>query len=1688
MADAGLDADAEAGAGTGAAAAARAGAVTLQLGSDEDAAAMPTVTGLSDGPSTPAVAAGVPLTSLEGSRMSGDMEMQTEKDAAPPATPQRLNRGGLHVPNVNITRAVSLPESAAHLRTTSDQKSMRHGTHRYHRSRTSVDIDSSEQMQEAQKYLPKVLVRKIVTASSDDTARPVLAARTHTAAVDTFEGACAFFDISGFSRLASRLQVAEQGSLHQFDELSSDGSIRPRGVRSVSPDAEMKLNVALSSNHRLISRSSAPSSVGMGYGEARPHSSSSTSSSRYTPTGPRFVSSSTSSSTADSGAAASSAGELKVGASTGRTPRTRAQRAAHELREVQSISTMSSGEGAEKLAMAIAGFFSRLIAEIEGAGGDIIKFAGDALICIWEPTNFARQKCTLGTLVYHAVNCGFNLASKVETVDWGSMGSRAAAAPARAGERGEVTKLALHVCVGAGPMELVQVGGIHGRWEYYIRGSGYEDACDGVDLSTPGEVVISDTSHVQLSQVLAKASQKLGARLETATRIPDTKYYKLTRLEYQMPRLPVAPIEIVPYQRDSHLHDLLAYCPLNVVHAIRHGTSRDAQLQSCTIVFIKFKGLERFKGHLEELNTLFRQVQHAVYSQSAVLRQFVVDDKGAVAVVALGFPPYSYADEPARGVTVALKVRAVAAEAQVWVQCGVTTGRVFCGNVGDEDCRCEYAAVGHVVNFSARLMGKDKEGRIFCCQNTTHRANTEYHFSTLANQLKLKGMDAPVTVCTPVRVTAPLSAANASRNHTFVGREEELSLLLKLVGSANAGSSVLIVGPEGVGKTSLMVELRQRLAAQARAAILSERQGQGCRPGGSSLSDLRQSALSRSSGALGDSHDDMFIFQSVTAGRASDMHTAYFAWRPVVRDLLGLRKNRSMRDVFLSCAARKAAVDENDATPEEKEGLPPMASEDSNANISEMESTDLPHSDGTPSSEFKSSGKMRRASVHAGSSEPMQHLLGNPSLAGSVHLLRRIVPTIVYDDSERASGAAATPTVLSTPSSNSSRLSQATQQRESMALAYLIVELLEFHANRSPSGSFLLMFDNAEYLDRHSLLLLRVVMGMLPSGVLLAASILSSAVKTATAHHRRLASHTMAREQKTESRGILQSAVFSRYHRGGQAHPAVRMTMRAGRDEPLPFLALDTDAHDTKGRLRIPSAPTPSSPQLPSARTFETPERKSRKSSLGSSEGRASSVEGDSVQRPSMSEPDLSWTFSPSKGALAARNERYVTLQMLIDESEAEIIRLETMPEPKFRAIINTRAGANGAVAQDVIARIFDMCDGNLAYGIELVTAWKELGLLVEGGDGVFVFAPAVSQDKITLPSKMVDLYKRKIDRFDANPRELGRLLSVIGVGADIDDLMGLRALGLTYVGPTARAQLVQLQGCLSQLVRDGFLVTAEGGCLYQFSSRAARDSFYSSMTFHERMKLHSKLLKHYEGVHSNQIYYAGIIAYHAEAIGESQKAITFFERSAVFAEQTGEFEDALLRYADCLRLSAISSEAAGAADALEAELKRQNRWRWRCIGLLLRLADLKAAEDLLNDLLSVDSRVSPATRSLASTLTLPTAGSRRRWPGALAAVCCCVGAAPAPAPAPATDGTLHRPQSLLDISLLGDAIKLRDEIRPLAAEDERRLATPDVDRTESFGEQLADRLQALANTYIPLPESTRRSSTQSSVQPWGDA
>ena len=179
------------------------------------------------------------------------------------------------------------------------------------------------------------------------------------------------------------------------------------------------------------------------------------------------------------------------------------------------------------------------------------------------------------------------------------------------------------------------------------------------------------------------------------------KYHMLTSLH-----APVPPIKPFKTPLVNTVAPILAYCPCNVRRAVDNVSSNEDSIRDVAVVFILFNGMDTLKEaeHVSKVDEIFRSLQRSIYTYGGILRQFVVDDKGAVAVIVVGFPYFNYSkvERSTRAVSIGLDVRKELREIQMTMRCGVTAGTVFCGNVGNAQ-RKEYAAVG--ANVVRAILG-----------------------------------------------------------------------------------------------------------------------------------------------------------------------------------------------------------------------------------------------------------------------------------------------------------------------------------------------------------------------------------------------------------------------------------------------------------------------------------------------------------------------------------------------------------------------------------------------------------------------------------------------------------------------------------------------------------------------------------------------------------------------------------------------------------------------------------------------------------------------------------------------------------------------------------------------------------------------------------------------------------------------
>jgi len=428
-------------------------------------------------------------------------------------------------------------------------------------------------------------------------------------------------------------------------------------------------------------------------------------------------------------------------------------------------------EGAERMREILNVTFGKMVTEIVAAGGDVVKFAGDALIAIWHLSHEPRpggvdQSSSPSSLtaetaraMQSAAHCALRLKNCFE--DEGNPGS-----PSNFGLR-------LHSALAAGTVTTFFVGGKSGNWLHVPTGEPFAQLSRGIDLAQPGSLVCSKEAWSWLSlvpniDIAAKPLRHgvlelvLGARTRTG---PSSSGEKGVPTVYEdvLKKLLVGDVRgqaskkvatIAHAQAQEQL--LRLYIPLQVQRIFEAGSVSAAELRHVTVVFLhtdppmgKTNDEDQRARDLAQLQEATELLQLDVAHYEGFIKELTVDDKGLVLVVGFGVPPYAHEDDAARGTLAALALQRTFTE-RLSLPCriGVTSGYVFVGTVGNKQ-RAEYSMIGSVVNLAARLMMANGRSSGIYTDDATHAAaRNQVAFKPLP-PIRVKGRDDEVKVYRP---------------------------------------------------------------------------------------------------------------------------------------------------------------------------------------------------------------------------------------------------------------------------------------------------------------------------------------------------------------------------------------------------------------------------------------------------------------------------------------------------------------------------------------------------------------------------------------------------------------------------------------------------------------------------------------------------------------------------------------------------------------------------------------------------------------------------------------------------------------------------------------------------------------------------------------------------------------------------
>ena len=1098
-----------------------------------------------------------------------------------------------------------------------------------------------------------------------------------------------------------------------------------------------------------------------------------------------------------------------------------------------------SGEGSEKLALAITKFFSSLITKIHEAGGDIIKFAGDALICVWSLSNAEENTSSqfnLGNMIYHAIHCGFQLASLVEEVEDEDF-------------TGEI-KLALHVCVGAGEVNFVTLGGLASRWEFMITGQGYSDACNGVDLSKPGEIVVSNEAHTSLEEVLKKAEKLTGNVLHSSCSIEGTNYRKVTSINapvhYMSRQSVVNSVKMAPA--------LLSYVPLPVAKRLRAEKIIAPSLSNVSIIFVKFIGLELLD--FDQMNIALCCVQRAVYSNDGVLRQFLVDDKGAVAIVVVGFPNMPSNDRSAKAVRIGLLIRSSCIGINIYSQIGITTGYCFCGCVGDPTVRCEYAAVGAVVNLAARLMGKDKKGQILCDQATYYAARESFRFTPLDEKLILKGVREPIQVYTPFgmlhrrkSVTDLLAGDKAVDVYETLGRESELNELSSLLTTKESlfnalGHLVVVSGVEGVGKTAFIKAWQHRVE--------------------------HENTKFAAANSLNIASDNLHVAMYTGSGSEIDKNTLYAAWRPIFSGILSCEKrgdissNGDNHSLYKCC--HQVKLEKIDQATESIQG--------------------------TGTAEESHSENQTRA---------FQHLLKEGFSEQDIcSTLKNILPLldvegvltqIVSDDSigknfRRHSWSSGD--IIVQPKRNdiveAKETHSAVKKRKKIGRRRSSVQDLETNEIQRRRNSRQSIFHVDQDEDSGNMKRGEPKIGNKKTPKI-------KRKKSWVKKKRSLSLHTgtevMFRDTNSLSSQQVQEMIDDRYSMSHwvkvfstSKENAVEKEVTDAMAALLVSLLLWKVGSKTSSESVIifldnAELLDPGSVDLLAAVSGIIPQKCSIVASY-----------------QNMNEKH----FVPNNALSSRKRTNQVFIEQLLVPVADKLIHLKKMPQQHLQLILRSK------FVNPIDALVLDYIDENASGSLETafsivqkgidmgylelneenkVPQWKISEYALEENNGVFHVPLNVELENIS-----------------SEAQDLSGIMSVFAVGASAETVAQLFEVYKDASDGTSVKQY------LGELVACGLFVKKLPDHIYSFKTTAERDDVYKTLTFSNRTLYHKVCGKYYEKIFSTKInYFLGCIAYHSEGAQDYEKAVLFYERAFYYQKEQNAISDATISLENMLRI-----------------------------------------------------------------------------------------------------------------------------------------------------------------------------------------
>ena len=429
----------------------------------------------------------------------------------------------------------------------------------------------------------------------------------------------------------------------------------------------------------------------------------------------------------------------------------------------------SEPDGAEMIGRLVDRCFGRLTSLVSESGGDVVHFAGDAILAVWTSST-----------PHHLAEMTIAAARTALRLDV------AIAADEALAEEG----IRLRVGIGAGELWTACVGGEDDRWYALAAGPAVAGMKQASRQAQPGQVLAS------------RSAWELVASAASGEPAPGS----CVRVDWVQPA--TAGISFQPAGAAQLLDEapaLLRFVPQSLQAKLEAGLADWlGELRTATSMFVTVEGVNCASteswGALQNAVT---NVQRAVYEQGGSINQAVVDDKGLSILAAWGISLHTHEDDAVRAVRAAIEIQRRLQGMGCSAQIGIATGPVYAGLRGSPS-RCDYGLIGDVVNLSARLT-TDAATPAVCDASTRTAARGLLAFEAL-EPVRLKGKATAVKRYRPLGERT-VDALGRSRPHGRTYETGRIASRIRALSRNREGGALVIQGEPGIGKSRLVQHL-----------------------------------------------------------------------------------------------------------------------------------------------------------------------------------------------------------------------------------------------------------------------------------------------------------------------------------------------------------------------------------------------------------------------------------------------------------------------------------------------------------------------------------------------------------------------------------------------------------------------------------------------------------------------------------------------------------------------------------------------------------------------------------------------------------------------------------------------------------------------------------------------------------------